>query len=192
MSLGGPAGRPVMSPLEFMQRLAALVPRPRLHLIRSHGVLAPNAKLRPMVVPQEPATDEEPASEAATAAECDIEHAPALPGRIGWARLLKRVFDRQAALPELRRRGTQDHCRHPRAADGREGLDPPGSGSAVAQRPGARGGANVLEKVDRHASAMWSGLSSAPLTRDKIPGCQALENGVLLPEADDELTALAR
>jgi hypothetical protein len=25
----------VMSPLEFMQRLAALVPRPRLHLIRS-------------------------------------------------------------------------------------------------------------------------------------------------------------
>ena len=25
----------VMSPLEFMQRLTALVPRPRLHLIRS-------------------------------------------------------------------------------------------------------------------------------------------------------------
>jgi hypothetical protein len=35
-----------MSPLEFMQRLAALVPCPRLHLIRFHGVLAPNAKLR--------------------------------------------------------------------------------------------------------------------------------------------------
>ena len=31
---------------EFMQRLAALVPRPRRHLIRFHGVLAPNAKLR--------------------------------------------------------------------------------------------------------------------------------------------------
>ena len=29
----------VMSPLEFMQRLAALVPRPRPHLIRFHGVL---------------------------------------------------------------------------------------------------------------------------------------------------------
>ena len=28
----------VMSPLEFLQRLAALVPRPRLHLIRFHGV----------------------------------------------------------------------------------------------------------------------------------------------------------
>jgi hypothetical protein len=31
----------VMSPLEFMQRLGALVPRLRLHLIRFHGVLAP-------------------------------------------------------------------------------------------------------------------------------------------------------
>src|SRR4051812_15078009 len=30
----------VMSPLELLQRLAALVPRPRLHLIRFHGVLA--------------------------------------------------------------------------------------------------------------------------------------------------------
>ena len=46
-------------PLEFMERLAALVPRPRLHLIpfdrlragRFHGVLAPNAKLRSKIVP---------------------------------------------------------------------------------------------------------------------------------------------
>ena len=42
----------VMSPLQFLQRLAALVPRPRLHLIRFHGVLAPNARLRARVVPQ--------------------------------------------------------------------------------------------------------------------------------------------
>ena len=42
------------SQLEFMQRLAALVPRPRLHLIRFHGVLTPNAKLRLLVVPQAP------------------------------------------------------------------------------------------------------------------------------------------
>ena len=81
----------VMSPLEFMQRLAALVPRPRLHLIRFHGVLAPNARLRPM--PQGPPAGEGPASEAVTAAECDVEQARALPGRISWARLLKRVFD---------------------------------------------------------------------------------------------------
>jgi hypothetical protein len=46
----------VMSPLEFMQRLAALVPRPRLNLIRFHGVLAPNAKLRPQIIPRSPDT----------------------------------------------------------------------------------------------------------------------------------------
>ena len=46
-----------MSPLEFMQRLAALVPRPPLHLIRFHGVLAPNAKLRALVVPAVPDMD---------------------------------------------------------------------------------------------------------------------------------------
>jgi len=44
----------VMEPLEFMERLAALVPRLRLHLIRFHGMLAPNAKLRSKIVPAPP------------------------------------------------------------------------------------------------------------------------------------------
>ena len=54
------------SPLEFTQRLAALVPRPQLQLSRFHGVLAPNAKLRAMVVPQE----SEVAAQKAKPAEC--------------------------------------------------------------------------------------------------------------------------
>ena len=75
----------VMEPLEFMERLAALVPRPRLHLIRFHGVLAPNAKLRSKIVP----TPAERATEPAA------DHAPAQreTPRMSWARLLKRVFD---------------------------------------------------------------------------------------------------
>jgi len=36
-----------------LQRLAALIPRPRLHLIRFHGVLALNAALRSQIVPGE-------------------------------------------------------------------------------------------------------------------------------------------
>ena len=72
-----------MSPLEFMQRLAALVPRPRLHLIRFHGVLAPNAGLRAAIVPGPGQKPGEPAD----------EHAHGAPARMGWARLLKRVFD---------------------------------------------------------------------------------------------------
>jgi hypothetical protein len=75
-----------------MQRLAALVPRPRLHLIRFHGVLAPNAKLRALVVPQGPQV-QEPASEDAAAAECEAESLQARPNRISWAWLLNRVFD---------------------------------------------------------------------------------------------------
>ena len=79
----------VMSPLEFMQRLAALVPRPRLHLIRFHGVLAPNAKLRALVVPQEP----EPPAPAAPPAEGEAGCAHHRPVRLSWAKLLKRVFE---------------------------------------------------------------------------------------------------
>ena len=77
----------VMSPLEFLQRLAALVPRPRLHLIRFHGVLAPHAKLRAQIVPSTPVSVPE---------ACD-HHAqtppPEAPARMSWACLLKRVFD---------------------------------------------------------------------------------------------------
>ena len=49
----------------------------------THGVLAPNAKLRREIVPSPP--------EQATAPACD--HAQGAPTRLSWARLLKRVFD---------------------------------------------------------------------------------------------------
>jgi hypothetical protein len=91
------------------QRLAALVPRPRLHLIRfgvrvtslrevsvpplrEHGVLAPNAKWRSKVVPQ--AQDNAKALSATpTATECLEPPEHGRPMRLGWAKLLKRVFD---------------------------------------------------------------------------------------------------
>jgi hypothetical protein len=72
-----------MSPLEFMQRLAALVPRLRLHLIRFHGVLAPHAGLRTAIVPGPPQKRGDDAAHPAHEA----------PARMSWARLLKRVFD---------------------------------------------------------------------------------------------------
>ena len=55
-----------------MQRLAALVPRPRLHLIRFHGVLTPNAKLHPLAVPQGPEVRER-TTEFAAAGKCEAE-----------------------------------------------------------------------------------------------------------------------
>ena len=42
----------VLDPLDFIARLAALVPRPRLNLIRFHGVFAPNGKHRQRIVPR--------------------------------------------------------------------------------------------------------------------------------------------
>ena len=74
-----------MSPLQFMQRLAALVPRPRLHLIRFHGALAPHAKLRAAIVPIP--------AQTTTAHAADCEHAHDARAGMSWARLLKRVFD---------------------------------------------------------------------------------------------------
>jgi hypothetical protein len=82
-----------MEPLEFMERLAALVPRPCLHLIpfdrlragRFHGVLAPNAKLRSKIVPAPP--------QRATESPSENAHAQGAPARMSWARMLKRVFD---------------------------------------------------------------------------------------------------
>jgi len=77
----------VMAPLEFLQRLAALVPRPRLHLIRFHGVLAPHAALRAQIVPSKPDQRSAPAEGTSEATSAST------PTRLSWAQLLKRVFD---------------------------------------------------------------------------------------------------
>jgi len=74
---------------QALERLVALVPRPRPHLIRFHGVLAPNARLRAQVVPQEPQAP----AQAAPPAECEAKYAHHRPVRLSWARLLKRVFE---------------------------------------------------------------------------------------------------
>lgn len=71
----------VFSPMEFLEKLAALVPPPRAHLTRFHGVLAPNSKIRSKVVPKK---KENPEAE-----ECKV---PVTSNRISWAKLLKRVF----------------------------------------------------------------------------------------------------
>jgi hypothetical protein len=44
----------VLEPLDFIARLAALVPRPRRNLTRFHGVFAPNFKHRSRIVPRRP------------------------------------------------------------------------------------------------------------------------------------------
>ncbi len=63
--------------------LAVLVPPPRLHLLRYHGVLAPRARDRGRIVPAKPVA--EPAADGDTSA-------PSCAHRLGWAALLARVL----------------------------------------------------------------------------------------------------
>jgi len=79
----------VFDPVEFLERLAALVPRPRINLILYYGVLAPRAAWREAVVP---ATVDDAVGPPDAARAC--VHG----GRVGrrpnrsWAELMERSF----------------------------------------------------------------------------------------------------
>ncbi len=77
----------VFSPLEFLEKLAALVPPPRIHLTRFHGILAPHSKWRSFVVPEKIEDVENKDSDCEDSAK-----SPVKPKRMSWARLLSRVF----------------------------------------------------------------------------------------------------
>src|SRR6516164_8156872 len=70
-----------LSPLELLEKLAALVPLPHVHLGRYGGCLAPHSHLRRAIIPT-------PQQQGLDAPEA----CPTSP-RWSWARLLQRVFD---------------------------------------------------------------------------------------------------
>jgi hypothetical protein len=76
----------VLEPLDLMARLAALVPPPRMHLTRFHGVFAPHSKLRAAVTPAHRGVG----SKTAPANPAQ----PITPRHVAmtWAQRLKRVF----------------------------------------------------------------------------------------------------
>jgi hypothetical protein len=83
-----------LSPLELLEKLAALVPLPRLHLVRYGGCLAPHSRLRAAVIP--------------TPRQQGVEEPE---GRRPspnwtWARLLKRVFAIDMARCPVCQQGT--------------------------------------------------------------------------------------
>ena len=71
--------------MELLEKRAALVPPPRFHLLRYHGVLAPWARARERIVPAQPVAEPSAAADgSASAASCGH--------RLRWATLLARVF----------------------------------------------------------------------------------------------------
>jgi hypothetical protein len=82
----------IFDPVELLERLAALVPRPRVNLVLYYGVLAPRAAWRPAVVPAAALTGPSDASSeegAGTAAATGP--AGRVPNR-SWADLMQRSF----------------------------------------------------------------------------------------------------
>ena len=101
----------VLEPGVLIERLLALVPRPRRHLVTYHGVLAPSASLRPWIVPRAEAIDDEGRQDESCASQEEGESEPdevrarrrSVPHRPGkrrrggrryyrWAELLRRLF----------------------------------------------------------------------------------------------------
>lgn len=85
--------RLTLTPLEFISRLAALIPAPRLHRHRYYGVLAPNARLRPAVTAMACEAGASGEAGAPANAEEDNETARRSPARYLWAMLLARLYE---------------------------------------------------------------------------------------------------
>ncbi|MBF0316493.1 MAG: transposase [Oligoflexia bacterium] len=71
------------TPEEFIEKLVALIPPSRAHLVRCHGLLAPNSKKRSEVVPKK--------KEKAERKKKKVYW-------IQWSELLKRVFKKDALI----------------------------------------------------------------------------------------------
>jgi hypothetical protein len=89
----GPGGRTplLLSPLERIERLVALLPPPRQHRHRYYGVLAPNAPLRAALSALAP--EAVVAQPMATSGEEPTETPLRSPARYLWAMLLARSYE---------------------------------------------------------------------------------------------------
>jgi hypothetical protein len=84
----------LLHPLDFIARLCALIPPPRFHMLRYHGVLAAHAKARPEVVPGPVSVPTVPTQIPLSlgGAATELEVIAKQPARHPWAWLLQRVF----------------------------------------------------------------------------------------------------
>ena len=118
----------LFAPMELLEKLAALTPRPRINLILYHGVLAPHARWRARVV-----------------AYGSLSPAP--PRHWAWANLMRRAFDIDVlACPRCgiaewarRSRGRGRAVRWGRRGAGRAGIADARDNEVGAPSPGGVG-----------------------------------------------------
>lgn len=82
----------LFEPLELLEKLAALIPRPRINLVLYHGVLAPHSGWRARVVASGAPPTEAPVIASATPATNEPTTAP-VARSWAWADLMRRAFD---------------------------------------------------------------------------------------------------
>jgi len=78
----------IFEPLDFIARLAALVPKPRVNLTRFHGVFAPNSKHRALITPAGRGKGRKTTTTNETHRTPAEQHTA-----MTWAQRLKRVFN---------------------------------------------------------------------------------------------------
>ena len=79
----------IFEPLDFIARLAALVPKPRVNLTRFHGVFAPNSQHRALVTPAKRGRGNKRQATGEGQAQTPTERRASMT----WAQRLKRVFN---------------------------------------------------------------------------------------------------
>jgi len=78
----------IFEPVDFIAKLAALVPKPRVNLTRFHGVFAPNSKHRVWVTPAKRGKGSRKVAEGQHEKTPTQRHVA-----MSWAQRLKRVFN---------------------------------------------------------------------------------------------------
>jgi len=78
----------IFEPVDFIAKLAALVPKPRVNLTRYHGVFAPNSRHRVSVTPARRGK-----ASQKTVADQDKKTPVQSHVALSWAQRLKRVFN---------------------------------------------------------------------------------------------------
>ena len=79
----------IFEPVDFIAKLAALVPRPRVNLTRFHGVFAPNSKHRALVTPAKRGKGSKSKGADVQDEKTPVQRHAAMT----WAQRLKRVFN---------------------------------------------------------------------------------------------------
>ena len=78
----------IFEPLDFMARLAVVVPKPRVNLTRFHGVFAPNSMHRALIRPAGRGKGKKKVGKEGDDLSVSERHAA-----MNWAQRLKRVFN---------------------------------------------------------------------------------------------------